>query len=60
MSESVEVKIVEVSTGEVVRTFDVSDKSVSMQEKTFDTILHKTDLNRFDVIMTTPEDKPCK
>ena len=55
-----EIKIVEFSTGEVVKTFDVSDKSVQMQEKTFDAILHKTDLSRFDVIMTTPEDKPCK
>ena len=51
------IRIIDVGSGETIREIDVTDKSIAMQEKLFDAYLHKTDLERFDVTMVTPEDK---
>lgn len=50
------IKIINRETGEIVKSFDVTDKSIRQQEALFDSLLRKTDLDRFDVFMVTPED----
>lgn len=50
------IKIIEWETGEIVKSFDVTDKSIRQQETLFDSLLRKTDLDRFDVLMEKPED----
>jgi len=41
----------------VVKDFDVTSKPINAQERIFHSVLMKTDEKRFDVFMTSPEDK---
>jgi hypothetical protein len=50
------ITITDLTTGEVVKTFDVTERSIAAQERFFDWVVRRTDLNMYDVVMTTPED----
>lgn len=53
----VKILVKEYDTDRIVKEFDVSDKSVHSQEKTYDAVVMKTDLERFYVVMDCPENK---
>lgn len=50
------IKVINRETGEVVKSFDVTNKSIRQQEAIFDTLLTKEDIDRSDVVMEWPED----
>lgn len=54
------IVVVEYKTGVIVNKYDVTSLGISAQEKKLDSILHKINLDKYDVFMTSPNDNPIQ